>query len=78
MKSARDVVMDYFEGCEEMAKIAKRKQVLIVGGQLFDDLVAQGYDVTGIHRYEAYPLTMAVPQIQTHSTGPRTRWGELR
>lgn len=78
MKSAHDVVMEYYEGCEEMARTAKRKQVLIVGGQLFDDLVKQGYDVSGIHRYEAHPMTVASPQLQKHSAGPRNRWGELQ
>ncbi len=78
MRSARDVVMDYFEGCEAMARTAKRNQVIIVGGQLFDSLVEQGYDVSGILRYEAHPVSLPPVQLQQHSSGPRNRWGELR
>lgn len=78
MKTAREALMEHFEKVEHEARIEKRANVLIVGQELFARPVREGYDVTGIHRFESRQMKMKSPPAQIAGAGPRDRWGELR
>lgn len=78
MKSAREALLEAFEGAEQMARAEMQNKILIVVEQLFDRLVKDGFDVRGLHRYEPQEIKMKSPRIHSAGAGPRNRWGGVR